>query len=467
MAFSDEFKKLVKDTARIEEVIQKYTGSVQQRGNNFVAVCPFHDDHNPSLFINTSTQTWSCNSCGAGSRSHSIATSSDVFGFVKGFTQKSFPETVAEVAMMYNIPLPNIDPQAQMKAEKHDWWVNETKMSQERFKQNLMNEESHESYRYLLDRGFDDTMIELFGLGLGDDVKAEFINTKSRITFPIYNTRNEIISFTGRLPMNDTSLRKLNDERLEAWKNRSESERKGKPFYELKKYNHRFPLNDRYKGITPDYVKNHPYPKFEKSKALFGIQLAASSIQKWHRATIVEGFTDVMRLHQHGISNAVGTMGTSLSKEQCRMLRNAGVRVALLMRDGDSAGIDAMERDSVVLAEFGIDVEIMPLPPGHDPDSLGLQFNVLSNEYSRYINSKTCLLAEWRVKRAFDLEDENLNFHLHEVTNIRLRRIESVAKAIAEEKDITMRDVLTYRYAEELHLSVESLVKESNKYMQK
>lgn len=467
MRYSDEFKDLVKSTARIEEVIQAYTGTVQRRGNNYAAVCPFHDDHNPSLFINVETQTYSCNSCGAGSKTHSVASSSDVFGFVKGITNKTFPQVVEELANMYNIPLPNLDPQAQMRAEKHSWWVEKTKLAQMRFKANLMSENGRESYRYLLDRGFDDTMIELFGLGLGDDTEPEFLNTKNRITFPIYNSRDEIISFTGRLPMNDTALRKLNNERMEAWNKKSEAERKGKPPYELKKYNHRFPLNDRYKGITKEYIENHPYPKFEKSKTLFGIQLAASSIQKWHRAIIVEGFTDVMRLHQHGISNAVGTMGTSLSKEQCQMLRNTGVRVAILMRDGDSAGIAAMERDSIMLSKYGIEVEVMPLPPGHDPDSLGLQYSSLTNDYSRYISATTCLLAEWRVKRAFDLEDESLNFHLNEVTSIRLRRIEAVAKALAEEKDMTMRDVLTHRYAEELHLSVEAMINEYNKYLQK
>lgn len=446
--YSDDFKEYVKQTAKVEEVIQAITGTVQQRGQHYVAICPFHEDTHPSLMINVMTQTWSCNACGAGSRHHHIANSSDVFGFVKGYFGYNFGQAIEYIASMYGIALPSVDPQQQKEFEKHQWWINKTNAAQMRFVKNLMDPKNRDAYLYLRNRGITDTMIDLFGLGVGDDVDIEFKNTKNKISFPIYNTRNEIISFTGRVPFGQDILDELNEKRkLEH----------GENVREVPKYDHRWPLTNKYNEVPKEYIENHPYPTFDKRKYLFGIQLAASYIQQWKRAVVVEGFTDVTRLHQHGICNSVGTLGTSLTKEQCQLLQRLGAKSVLLMRDGDLAGIQGMERDSKMLQEFGITVEVMPLPPGEDPDSLGLQFSYIKDEYARYIEGNTKLLSEWRVERVFREKENELIHHYDEIYTIREERVKGVVEALSEEPDPIKRDLLTHQYAELLNVSVESL----------
>lgn len=450
MAFyPDEFKEYLRENVRIEEIIASYTGGAQLRGHHYVALCPFHSDTNPSLMINTDTRTWSCNSCGAGSRSHSVANASDIFGFVKGFLNVNLGMAIEAIAQFGNIPLPALSNEQADKYKMHGWYVEKTKAAQQRFQNNLMNEEGQKAYTYLVDRGFDDKMIAQFGLGLGDENDPEFTNTKGRITFPIYNKNNDIISFSGRTPFNKVILDKINEDR---------KVKMGANYKPIVKYLHRYPLTAKYdKRITEKYVQAHPYPTFKKTNYLYGQQLAAPYIRKWGQAIVVEGFTDVMRLHQHGLCNAVGSMSASLTDDQCLLLKSMGAKKVLIMRDGDLAGIQAMELDTERLKKFDILFEVVPLPAGDDPDSLGMRFSTINDEYARYVRSNTKLLSEWRIEYAFKKEENYLHEHYHEINNIRERRVSAVSKALSEEKDPVQKDLLKHQYADMLSVSIETL----------
>lgn len=456
--YPTEFKEYLVSVTSIENLINSLTNSVQKRGNHYVALCPFHDDNNPSLFIDSINKTWSCQSCGAGSLNHQVAKSSDIFGFVKAFMNINFPAAVEYIAKFNNVSLPNVNPAEILNKQKDSWWFSITAEANQRFQANLLAEKNLKTKMYLNQRGITDTMIAAFNLGLGDDLTPEFVHTKGRITFPIYDLEDNIVSFSARVPLTKSEIDLINQKNKET---------KSANYVPIQKYLHRYPLSTKYDPrVTQDYVNNHPYPTFEKRNFLYGLQYAASYIRKYKKAILVEGFTDVIRLHEHGINHSVSTMGTSLTKEQCAILKRLGIKTVVLMRDGDLAGINAMERDAKILEQEGILYEVTPLPLGDDPDSLADRFSVLKDDYARFIALNTKKLSEWRVERAFKDAESNLMHHYHEINNLLDIRVEAVAKAIAEEPDSNMKEFLKHQYANLLCTSVENLETTILKYTQ-
>lgn len=437
----DDFKILLKQITPVHEVIQALTGTVQQAGNNYVACCPFHQDDKPSLMIKPDTNTWSCLGCGAGSKMHSRATSADVFGFVRGFYNCSFPQAVEWVAKFTNTPIPVLDPQQQYKANQHMWWVQKCNQTHQRFQQNLM--QNRDAYKYLRNRAVDDTDIVLWGLGFGDGEEQDFMNTKGKISFAIHDYNGDIISFTGRVPFGESALATLNEQE------KAQSKR------ETPKFDHRWPLNEKF--VTADYIKNHPYPEFERSHYLYGISQAKSYIAQWKTAILVEGFNDVISMHKHGLRHTVATLGTSLSETHVLMLKRAGAKKVILMRDGDKAGLLAMERDAPILMKHGIIVEVCPLPDGHDPDSLCRTFSPLDDSLSKYLLRRTRTLTQWRVEKVFKEQQDEVLYHYSRIGEIQTSRMDKVIAMIAAEQDVIQQDILMRQYSDLFSISYESL----------
>lgn len=439
--YPDDFKEYLKSAAPVHEVINAITGSVLSSGANYVANCPFHEDSNPSLMINQSTNTWSCNGCGAGSRMHSRATSSDVYGFVMGYYNYNLGEAIEWLAKFLNVALPSLDPQQQYKISQHQWWIEKCNAAQQRFKENLLK--NKDAYRYLLNRGTDDLDIHTWGLGFGDDLEQDFANTKGKITFPIHDYNGDIISFTGRVPFDSAVLVTLNE------KQKAEGKRI------TPKFDHRWPLK---KGYVPEeYIQNHPYPEFDRNLYLYGIYQAKSYISQWKSVYIVEGFSDVQQMHKKGLSNTVATMGTNLSQAHVMQLKRAGAKQVILMRDGDDAGLQAMERDAQVLAMHNLNVLVCPLPDGHDPDSLARTFPLLDDSFSKYITKRFRTLTQWRVEKVYKENQEEILFHYSRIGEIQGERMERVVKLLAAEEDPIQLDILTRQYAELFVISYEAL----------
>lgn len=439
--YPDDFKEYLKTIAPVHEVIQSSIGGVQSSGVNYVASCPFHQDSHPSLMINPKTNTWSCNACGAGSSYHSVANSSDVYGFVKGYYNLNFGQAIEWVAKFTGTPLPALDPQQQYKQSQFNWWVEKCQANHQRFQHNLLN--NRDAYKYLRNRGLEDLEIVQWGLGFGDEKEQDFMNTKGKITFAIHDYNGHIISFTGRVPFGETVLAELNE------KQKAEGKRI------TPKYDHRWPLNDKF--VTAEYIQNHPYPSFDRNKYLYGIYQAKSTIMQWGRAVLVEGFTDVIQLHKRGIRNSTATLGVNLSDEHVMQLKRAGAKSVLLMRDGDNAGLRAMERDAAVLRKHGITPEVCPLPEGHDPDSLARTFNILDDSLSKYINKRTRTLTQWRVEKVYKEQQEEMMYHYSRIGEIQGDRMEKVVHLLGEENDPIQLDILTRQYAELFVISYESL----------
>ncbi len=439
--YPDDFKDYLKTVAPIHEVIQAISGHVMQSGVNYVANCPFHDDSNPSLMIKSDTNTWFCNGCGAGSRMHSKARSSDVYGFIMGYYNLKLGEAIEWLAKFLNIPLPALTPEQEFQKNKHQWWVDKCHHHQKRFQENLLH--NKDAYKYMRNRGFEDIDLYNWGIGFGDGEEQDFMNTKGKITFPIHDYHGDIISFTGRVPFSSTVLAELNEQ----------EKAKGKRI--TPKYDHRWPLNKKY--VSTEYIQNHPYPSFDRNLHLYGIYQAKSYISQLKSATLVEGFTDVMALHRKGIRNAVATMGTNLSETHIIQLKRAGAKRVLLMRDSDDSGLKAMENDSAVLLKHGFQVEVCPLPDGHDPDTLCQTYPLLDDSLAKYINKRTRTLTQWRVEKVYKEHQEEMLFHYSRIGDIQEDRMGRVIKLLAEEEDPIQLDILTRQYADLFVVSYESL----------
>lgn len=439
--YPDDFKNYLKTAAPLHEVIQAVTGQVMSTGVNYVANCPFHEDSHPSLMIKPDTNTWSCNGCGAGSRMHSRARSSDVYGFIMGFYGCNLGEAIEWLAKFTNTQLPTLDPQQEYRRSQHQWWTEKCEYHHKRFQQNLL--QNRDAYKYVRNRGIEDIDIINWGLGFGDGEEQDFMNTKGKITFAIHDYNGDIISFTGRVPFGATVLAELNE------KQKAEEKRI------TPKYDHRWPLNKDY--VSQDYINNHPYPEFDRNLYLYGISQAKSYIRQWKRVVLTEGFTDVIQLHRHGIRNAVATLGTNISEQHVMQLKRAGATRVLLMRDGDDAGLKAMEKDAQILMKHGMIVEVCPLPEGHDPDSLARTFNLNDDALSKYINKRTRTLTQWRVEKVYKEQQEEMLFHYSRIGEIQGNRMDKVVTLLAAESDPVQLDILTRQYAELFVISYESL----------
>lgn len=439
--YPDEFKQYLKDTIPVQDVIAHLTGKVVQNGRHLNAVCPFHDDSDPSIMINTNQNTWSCLACGAGNKHHSVARSSDVYGFIMGFYRINLGQAIEWLANAYNIPLPEIDPQQAERKNQHKWWTEKNEMTNTRFMNNLRKNEK--AYWYLYNRGIDEYLMDLFELGVGDDEDVEHKNTKGKISFPIRDYVGGIVSFVGRVPFGTTALDELNE------KQKAEGKRI------TPKYDHRWELKPD--QVDKAYYDSHPYKTFLKGEHLYGLYQAKDMIRRTGVAILVEGFLDVAKCFKHGVMNACSPMGTSITKEQCLLLKRAGARKVILMDDGDKAGLASMERKAKELRLHGIEVEVCPMPDGHDPDSYADSFSMITDGFARWIRFSTKKLSEWRVEVVYRRELGDILHHYHEIHDIQERRIHEVANVLREEQDVVQRDILIRQYAGLFNVSVETL----------
>jgi DNA primase len=328
---------LVRERANIVDLIARYT-SVRKAGKNFLAVCPFHPDKNPSLTISPEKNLFHCFGCGEGG---------DLFKFLMQIEKISFPEAVERIASELGIKLS----QPERGPSPFDAYRELNEKVCRHFQKNLKSAAGRRALDYLKQRGFTPETIEKFRLGyaLGqwDDLlrafplkEKELLQTlgllvrgrensvydrfRDRLIFPIFSSQGEVIGFAGRA--------------LDG-------------------------------SQEPKYLNISNTPLFEKSQVLYGLHLARASAGERQALVLVEGYTDVIAAHQAGIPNVVASMGTALTTEQAQMLKRFAP-LAVLAYDRDAAGQAATLRGMRNLRNEGLEVQVAVLPPGEDPDSL-------------------------------------------------------------------------------------------------
>ncbi len=348
--FSEESKQRVKESAQIVEVVSAYT-DLRQRGKDWWGNCPFHDENTPSFKVNPVDNLYYCFGCQA---------SGDVFGFLQEKEGLTFPEAVESLAERYGVELERDeeDPKAE-EARRKKARLYELLERTAKFYVTYLWEgtkpEAAKAREYLASRGLEREVLEAFGVGMApnrwDSVllggqqagykldelleaglvrkgnRGPYDYFRQRIMFPIRDQRGRVIGFGGRAQKSDEKAK---------------------------------------------YVNSPESSLYRKSATLYGIERARGAIAKEGRAIAVEGYTDVLALHQAGIENAVAISGTAMTPEQLlgsgRVTGLAGLaeRVVLAL-DADSAGANAMIRTQKVASGRGLELLVAEMPADADP----------------------------------------------------------------------------------------------------
>ncbi len=295
---------------RIEEVIGHFY-PLQRAGANWLIRCPFHDDNRPSCFISPSKGIFKCFVCDEGG---------DAITFLKLHEKFTYTEAMRWLADFYHIPFEEVAESPEHKAEMDARKQAHAQLELEcdNYRTALHSEAGSEAMHYLRQRGISERTITDFELGYGG--ATGFFH--DRIIFPIRDKSNRCVGFGGRVFNKEDQRKYLNS-----------------------------PESDIYR----------------KSHLLYGLHLAKGAITKHKMAYLVEGYTDVMAMHQAGITHAVGTCGTALTSAQVRLLHRFTNRVTICF-DGDAAGQKATARALEILLEGGMVVDVVKLPDGVDPE---------------------------------------------------------------------------------------------------
>ena len=350
------------DAARIVDVVGEFV-TLKKAGVNYKGLCPFHDDRNPSFMVSPAKNICHCFVCGKGGTPVS---------FLMEHEQITYPEALRWLAKKYNIEIVEkelTDEERAQQSERESMFViNE--WARDWFHNTLKNDPDGIAIgkQYFRSRGIRDDIIEKFQLGyspqrrdalataaLQQGYKKEFLvktglcieNEKGiydrysgRAIFPWLNVSGKVVAFGGRV------------------------------------------LDSRTKGVAQKYVNSPDSDIYHKERELYGIYQAKKAIVKEDRVFMVEGYTDVIAMHQAGVENVVANSGTALSVHQIRLLHRFTSNITLLY-DGDEAGIHAAMRGTDMLLEEGMNIKVLLLPDGDDPDSFSRKHN--AQEFKQYI----------------------------------------------------------------------------------
>lgn len=366
------------DSAQIVDVISDFV-SLKRRGANYIACCPFHNEKTPSFYVSPAKGIYKCFGCGK---------SGTAVGFVMEHESMTYVEALKYLARKYGIEVKEKEdsPEEIAARQRNESLLLVMDYTEQFFKDSLKTQEGRSiGYAYFRSRGLEDATIEKYGLGwspksghalaeaaLAKGYKEEFLTATGvcikrndgslidkfydRAMFPIHSVSGRVIAFGGRTLRSDYKTANI-----------------GK------------------------YVNSPETEIYDKSRSLYGIYFAKSEISKLDKCYLVEGYLDVLSMHQLGITNVVASSGTSLTVPQIRLIKKFTDNVTI-MYDGDAAGIHAALRGIGLILKEGLNVRVVLLPDGDDPDSYSLKHNLeevqafLQANEQDFIEYKTDLL---------------------------------------------------------------------------
>ena len=369
----------IMDATNIVDVVGEFV-TLRKAGVNYKGLCPFHDDKTPSFMVSPSKQICKCFACGEGGTA---------INFLMKHEQITYPEALRWLAKKYNIEIQEKELTEEEKKEQSDresmFIVNDWAMH---YFQDVMKNDPDGiaiGRQYFRSRGIRDDIIEKFNLGYAlqkrdalalaaqkAGYQAEFLvktglcingekglhdRYAGRVIFPWLNVSGRVVAFGGRL------------------------------------------LDSRTKGVQQKYVNSPDSEIYHKERELYGLFQAKKAIAKEDRVYMVEGYTDVIAMHQCGLENVVANSGTALSTHQIRLLRRFTQNITLLY-DGDEAGIHAAMRGTDMLLAEGMNIKVLLLPDGDDPDSFSRKHSAqelkdyIEQNQTDFITFKTRLTVE-------------------------------------------------------------------------
>ena len=368
------------DAAQIVDIVSDFV-TLRKRGVNYVGLCPFHDDKTPSFYVSPSKGLCKCFSCGKGG---------NAVHFIMEHEQMSYPEALKYLAKKYGIEIKERELSSEeklMQSERESLFI-VNNFARDYFQNILKNHVDGRSIgmAYFRNRGFRDDIIEKFQLGycteshdamaqeaIRKGFKKEYLVKTGlcyetddhrlrdrfwgRVIFPVHTLSGKVVAFGGRV------------------------------------------LSSATKGVKVKYVNSPESEIYHKSSELYGIYFAKQAIVKQDRCFLVEGYTDVISMHQSGVENVVASSGTALTPGQIKLIHRFTNNITVLY-DGDVAGIKASLRGIDMLLEEGMNIKVCLLPDGEDPDSFARKHNAtefqkfIQDNETDFIRFKTNLLLE-------------------------------------------------------------------------
>ena len=337
------------ETANILEVVSDFV-SLKKRGTNYIGCCPFHNEKTPSFYVSPTKNIYKCFGCGKGGNS---------VNFVMEHEQMSYTEALKYLANKYHIEIKEKEftPEEQEAQNDRESMLVLNEFAKNTFIRNMTETDEGRAigYKYFKERGFNEETIKAYELGyslserkaftefaLNSGYKQKYLVStglsiqhddgyifdrfSSRVMFPIHSLTGKVIGFGGRV------------------------------------------LDARTKGVNVKYMNSPQSEIYDKSRSLYGIFQAKSAIVRNDKCFLVEGYTDVLSMHQSGITNVVASNGTALTIEQIRLIRKFTTNITVLY-DGDAAGIHAALRGIDMILAEEMNVKVLLLPDGEDPDS--------------------------------------------------------------------------------------------------
>lgn len=427
----------INEEARVEDVVGEFV-TLKKRGANLQGLCPFHNEKSPSFSVNPARNIYKCFGCGK---------AGGPLQFLMDYQQLSYPDALRYLAKKYNIEIDEediSDEQKKQELEKHNLVesihiANAT--AQKFFTEYMLHNESGKiGLAYFKERGFLNHTIEKYQLGFAPDgfdaftkhalkegfqldvlKKAGLTSSKenstadffrNRVMFPIHNMTGKVVGFGGRIMVKDEK--------------------------------------------SPKYVNTPESEVYQKSKILYGAYFAKNDIRKKDECLMVEGYTDVISLHQAGMENAVASSGTALTPDQIRLIKRITPNITMLY-DGDAAGIKAALRGTDLILEEGMNVRVVILPDNEDPDSYVKR--VGTDAFTKFIkdNRKDLILFKSSL---FAAEAKNDPIKKSEL-------IRDIIESIAKIPDTIHRSVYVKECSQLFDMSEQILITEVNKMRRK
>ncbi len=440
------------DAARVEEVVADYV-TLKKRGVNLIGLCPFHDEKTPSFYVSPAKGIYKCFGCGKGG---------NPVNFLMEKEQMTYPEALRHLAKKYNIEIVEEEETPEQKQSNNDreslFVV--SSFAQKHFSENLYNSDEGKSIGlgYFKERGFREDIVQKFQLGYSINKRTEFTDAalaggykfeylvksgltidfnkdeekpteetevihhtsekkyvdrfSGRVMFPVHNISGRVIAFGGRTLRTDKKVAK--------------------------------------------YINSPEMEIYHKSDVLYGIYFAKKEIIHQDNCFLVEGYTDVIAMHQAGIENVVASSGTSLTVGQIKLIRRFSNNITILY-DGDNAGIKASFRGIDLILEEGMNVKVLLFPDGEDPDS-----------YSKRVSSEE--LKTFIKDNSKDFISFKTSLLIGEVQNDPIKKaglIKEIVESIALIPEAIYRSVYIKECSRIMDVQEEVLLNELNKIRRK
>ncbi len=426
--------QLILETARIEEVVGEFV-YLKKRGVNLIGLCPFHNEKTPSFTVSPAKNLFKCFGCGKGGNS---------LKFIMEHEKFTYTEAIRFLAAKYHI---EIEEKEMTPEEREAQNEKESLMAVTAFASQFFTDQLHHSEKgqaigltYFKERGFQTEIIRKFQLGYDPDEKDTFskhaLNQgyqlplleksgltlvreqetidrfRGRVIFPIHSLSGRVIAFGGRILSSESSKAK--------------------------------------------YINSPESDIYHKSASLYGIYFARNAILAKDECYLVEGYTDVISMHQAGIENVVASSGTSLTTDQIKLIKRFTNKITILY-DGDEAGIKASFRGIDMILEEGLQVKIVLFPQGEDPDSFVRKhrqvevIEFLQDQAKNFILFKTSLLLKEAASDPIK----------------RSQLVREIVQSVALIPDPISRNIYLKECADLMNITEQTLVNELNRILRK